>query len=438
MIIVLSISVIMLPQRYIRKITHIVTGFVFINYFVNPEQCPLISALYPGIGLFIYLICLIIPNFIFVPILLSKNNKPYPFEIITYFALVIAYPIFKCDHKFGMSLCALIGGDGLAGFSTYFKSKALPSNPQKTILGVFLTLFGTIICQWFYGDINIFSALVACLGESIPAISDNFTITLLTYLSFYSPYKVFIMTILIHISSFLMIKRKLTKNGAIISIFILAFHLYVSYKALLAFFGFGILGVIASQFRKQKRLQIEKTISTELKLGRSAWQAFDNSIASIICLIFYLITKNEKFITASVAASAECLTDTFGSDLGCVLSNRTYHPITFRQVKTGINGGISIEGTLSGFIGALIICMCVFVDYKGMREFWWIFFAAIIGSYSDSLIGMYLQYSGEYDNGVVTTPIDGSVSIGGINFFSNGAVNVVASFISALVIIIFY
>lgn len=78
----------------------------------------------------------------------------------------------------------------------------------------------------------------------------------------------------------------------------------------------------------------------------------------------YKLTENPIFEVAAIAASSECLADTFASDFGVSLGKQCYSPILYRPLKhVGINGGISGVGTLFSLLGSALPSGCYLVEY---------------------------------------------------------------------------
>jgi uncharacterized protein (TIGR00297 family) len=58
-----------------------------------------------------------------------------------------------------------------------------------------------------------------------------------------------------------------------------------------------------------------------------------------------------------VAAIASKLSDTFGSELGKAFGKNTYLITTLKRVPRGTEGAVSVEGTLAGVVGSLLIAL---------------------------------------------------------------------------------
>jgi uncharacterized protein (TIGR00297 family) len=111
------------------------------------------------------------------------------------------------------------------------------------------------------------------------------------------------------------------------------------------------------------------------------------------------------------------------SEVGQLIGRRTFLPLTFRPVERGTEGAVSVEGTLAGIFGALVVAVAavamaahrlhpsftgsVTIDKK--RVIAVITLAAFLGSYLESIAGSWNRRH------------DGVISNGALNFFNTAA-----------------
>jgi len=62
-----------------------------------------------------------------------------------------------------------------------------------------------------------------------------------------------------------------------------------------------------------------------------------------------------------VAAISTKLSDTFGSELGKAFGRNTYLITTMRMVPRGTEGAVSVEGTLAGVAGSILLAGLAYV-----------------------------------------------------------------------------
>lgn len=166
-------------------------------------------------------------------------------------------------------------------------------------------------------------------------------------------------------------RSKFTTAGAVTGVAVIYAHWFLSFKAFTAVLLFGILGTLSSSFKKryvQRHKCVNNDSAKEQKRGRSAYQVIDNSVVSLIFSMVYKITANPLFEIAAIAASAECLADTFASDFGVSLGKQCYSPVLHRPLKhIGINGGVSTVGTLFSLLGSVLASACYLVEYVARK-----------------------------------------------------------------------
>jgi uncharacterized protein (TIGR00297 family) len=91
---------------------------------------------------------------------------------------------------------------------------------------------------------------------------------------------------------------------------------------------------------------------------RGARNAFANVSAGLIFAFLAVSTGHPALMTvAMVAAFATATCDTVSSEIGQAYGRRHYLITTFRRVRPGTDGAVSLEGTLSGWIGAAVVAV---------------------------------------------------------------------------------
>jgi uncharacterized protein (TIGR00297 family) len=98
---------------------------------------------------------------------------------------------------------------------------------------------------------------------------------------------------------------------------------------------------------------------------------------------------------------AAATADTLSSELGTLLGRRFYNVVTFRSDRRGLDGVVSLEGTVAGAIGAGLIALVYATGHVWNTELIWILFAGITGNFIDSLLGAILERKGFIGNNAV-------------------------------------
>jgi uncharacterized protein (TIGR00297 family) len=155
---------------------------------------------------------------------------------------------------------------------------------------------------------------------------------------------------------------------------------------LLTFFA---LSVITDKIKERhnKTGQNEKTKHET----RTAMQVVANGGLPFLAAVLYALTAERVFVFIYVATLAEALSDTASSSLGS-LSRRTYDLFRLRRCTSGESGGMSLVGTLTAAIFALLIpSLALPFDLVGVSEALLISLVAFSGSIIDSLLGSLVQ-----------------------------------------------
>jgi len=125
--------------------------------------------------------------------------------------------------------------------------------------------------------------------------------------------------------------------------------------------------------------------------------AADTSAIGRLCLLGY------------AASFATKLSDTTASEVGKAYGKRTFSIVTLRPVPPGTEGAVSLEGTLAGVVGSLLLAAVAYgvgtIDGIGVV---WCAIAAFVATGCESLIGATVQdrfdwLTNEVVNGINTT-----------------------------------
>ncbi|HTK19350.1 MAG TPA: DUF92 domain-containing protein, partial [Mucilaginibacter sp.] len=76
---------------------------------------------------------------------------------------------------------------------------------------------------------------------------------------------------------------------------------------------------------------------------------------------------------------------------GMIYGRRFYNIISRKKDAKGLDGVVSLEGTLIGIIGSAIIALIYLISLGWDKSFWIIILAGTIGNLSDSVLGALLE-----------------------------------------------
>ncbi|ASU35098.1 DUF92 domain-containing protein [Mucilaginibacter xinganensis] len=201
---------------------------------------------------------------------------------------------------------------------------------------------------------------------------------------------------------FSIVTRKLTIWAALLgSIMGLLVFKGGGYNGFISLGIFFILGSTATSFGLKKKQEIGAADKSTSR--RTAGQVIANGGAAAIlgAAAWYnpaLIHLMQLMMAGSLAAATA---DTLSSEAGTVLGKNFYNIITLKKEERGLDGVISIEGTLTGVVGSLIIASVYSIGHDWNNELLWIVIAGTFGNIFDSILGATLESAHLIGNNLV-------------------------------------
>ncbi len=188
------------------------------------------------------------------------------------------------------------------------------------------------------------------------------------------------------------IYRKLTITGGITGFMVgLAVFIGVGYVGIAMLAAFFLLGSLSTRWQLNKKRQIG--LADQQSITRTAGQVLANGgISGILGLIAWYQPVYVQLCCLMMAGSlASATADTLSSELGTIYGKRFYDIITFKKSEAGPDGVISLEGTLIGIGGAIIISLIYAIDFGFSDSLFVIICAGFTGNFVDSLLGATLE-----------------------------------------------
>lgn len=182
--------------------------------------------------------------------------------------------------------------------------------------------------------------------------------------------------------------RKLSPIGALAGGLIGAFvFLGAGYTGLGMLVLFFLLGTLSTQWGH--KFKVDLFNEPIVKTGRTAGQVIANGgIAGLCGLGIILFTSQQNLLRLVMASSlASATADTLASELGTLYGRKFYNCLTLKKDKKGLNGVISLEGTVIGAVGALLIALIYSVGYGFSILLLVIVLAGMAGNLADSILG---------------------------------------------------
>lgn len=173
---------------------------------------------------------------------------------------------------------------------------------------------------------------------------------------------------------------------------------YAGFLSLVAFF---VLGVLATGHKKTVKAAIRAAGPHSEK--RNAGQVLANGGVAALCGILAVVdeTHEQLYVLMLAASLASATADTLSSELGMVYGRKFYHVLSFKKDQQGLDGVVSVEGTLLGSVGATIIAVIHSLFAGFGHQFWVIILAGTAGNLADSVLGAALERRRFINNDVV-------------------------------------
>ncbi len=364
----------------------------------------------------------------------GEVKRGIPFGIIVYPFSVLLLIVFYRNHMFiaAGAWAVMAFGDGMAGIiGKKFGKHHPPWHQEKTWEGVLgFTLGGwfasAAFLYWmvgknttpyeplmFFGVIPLVVSFMTGFVETFPLkLDDNITVPLLSGFLFYIAYVIFPhihiprpfpwiwFAMTAGINAFLaltfLVAGWVDRSGAFAG-FITGWLTLFSggWWAFYLLFGFFLLGNIATKLGKSSK----EARGIAEKSGRSAGNVLAKSLPQTVAfLLAYLATPQtfmgRLFLLAGFIGYVTATMDTVSSEIGKWLGKRTFLWWRLKKVPPGTEGGMSLEGTLGGLIGAGLLLytghLLSPVPYT-TQTLWLILGTALIANLLESLMGAYLQ-----------------------------------------------
>ena len=186
--------------------------------------------------------------------------------------------------------------------------------------------------------------------------------------------------------------KKLTLSGAITGA-VVAILIYkgIGHTGIAMLACFFMAGSWATGWQLTKKLALGTAETDNGK--RTAGQVLANGgMAAILCAIAWYFPGQRQMIAIMVAGSLAAATaDTLSSELGTIYGRRFYNVLTFKKDTRGLDGVISLEGTLAGLVGAIFISIIYAIGFGWGLPLCWIIIAGFTGNLVDSILGAWLE-----------------------------------------------
>jgi uncharacterized protein (TIGR00297 family) len=129
--------------------------------------------------------------------------------------------------------------------------------------------------------------------------------------------------------------------------------------------------------------------------ARGPENVWGSAATAMICalLTYFLPHYSAMLKVGFVASLATKLSDTFASEIGKAYGRNTYLITTLKMVPRGTEGAVSVEGTLAGVVGSVLITLLgsTLGQISGVTAFVSCIIAAFLANAAESYIGATFQ-----------------------------------------------
>ncbi len=162
-----------------------------------------------------------------------------------------------------------------------------------------------------------------------------------------------------------------------------------------------VVTLFATRFGLHRKLQNGLAEKSE---GRRASQVLANvGVAAIVAAPALFVPRASGLLMVGMtAALAEAAADTVSSEIGQASGRRAYMITGFSSVPAGTNGAITLGGTVSGILAALLVAF-VAASFDVIRARWILLAVScgVLGMFFDSLLGATVEGPGRLGNDAV-------------------------------------
>jgi uncharacterized protein (TIGR00297 family) len=157
------------------------------------------------------------------------------------------------------------------------------------------------------------------------------------------------------------------------------------FAAMTALFAVFVLAWLTTKIGYQSKERIGAAENIE---GRDAFQILANLGVAAGCAILYAFGGNAIFLLAVAASLSEAAADTVSSEIGQLSKEKPRLITTWKGVPAGTDGGVTILGTVSGMLAAIVVStVCVVGGLFPWNRAGIPILAAFFGTLADSFLG---------------------------------------------------
>jgi len=364
----------------------------------------------------------------------QERRDGYSLGMLAYPAVLFLLSLIFYEHQIYLAVAwgVMAFGDGFAGLlGPLIPGPKISWNREKSLLGTAcFVLFGTTLTfglirllppETMLGGSSLhwllaiaMATLAAALIETVPGlIDDNLTVPLVAGAVCFAVTQIAavpdlpsgwplatVLVLLLMVTT--VASGKIDLPGGVTGGF-LAFSIFLGcgFAGLALLFTFFFAGTLASKWRWREK--VAAGLAQEAKGKRSTRHALANGGVAAVCglLAWFFADHAPIFAAMAAGALASATADTLSSELGNVYGRRPVSILTLKPEPRGRDGVVTLEGTLLGACGALLLAVITLAFGATAWMAGAVLLAGVLGNLADSLLGATLQRSGRMNNDTV-------------------------------------
>jgi uncharacterized protein (TIGR00297 family) len=402
----------------LRQLEHLLPiGFAFLLPYINHG----IALLLAGVAVLHALY--ISPRLVRVTTRQSEKKRGFSLGKLFYAVGILLLLLIFPDRLYVVAgVWALLAvGDSISNIvGRRWGTTKLPYNQDKSLAGLiafwvpgtfaaYLLILWNLPSESTYSPIEVLiisaiAAFLTGLAESLPsAVDDNLVICTVGALSLvllftvedFTPQFVgsWLESLIVNLAAAALatLLRWISVRGTLLA-FVFGFFVYVSmgWQAYLLLCIFLFLGSIATRMGRYYKESLRVAEGGGGRRGAS--NVLCNGIVPILIACFSLWIKHPALAVAYAAAVSAATMDTVATEIGQWIGRKPISPLTFRPVRIGTPGGISLEGTAAGLLGSgAVAWSCIVTHWLPLTALPVIVLGALVGGLLESVIASTLR-----------------------------------------------
>ncbi len=138
----------------------------------------------------------------------------------------------------------------------------------------------------------------------------------------------------------------------------------------------------------------EKKGHSIVHFRRNGAQVWSNGFWFALWVIIWFASNSIVFLIAALSSISFSTADTWGSEIGGNrIKGTTWQFGSFKKIEPGLDGGVSLMGSLAALVGSFVIGITFFLFNQNMSLGYpiLIIITGFLGSFVDSFFGTYIQ-----------------------------------------------